>query len=494
MAKSRVSINPLYRGGAGGYSFYVRDGEQVVRQRKNNSNYGETASRSYAQMIRRIKWGNLVNVYRLMKSWQPKAYEQKKIGQTDYNIFMALNINKVTCGTTKEMNESGCAIIEPFQISRGSLTPIDYQLVSGSTQYLTDIALTITISGTTTVGQLSADIIANNPLFQANDNLAFVFFNNWREPRVEWPNARTIYSEITLNPSSATLLSSVPVVGSRINKSTGGFLQVYYSAGVITSVNNEVGVAIIHTRKVAQELQVSTQSILMNQQTLINEFSGDAWYDTCIQTYGLDTEVPLDPSFRRASISSVTANGSAVSSGDVLSGSQEIVISGENLSKDNVKLVFNGIEYTPLSMAGGSLHYILGDNGRARILSNGLLYMELTVEDVVVPEELPTGISVFTYSKWKTAYDPGAIGQRIYEDNINCLNAPFQCDSTYKYLRCSIAIAGMEESDFTFDNVTAHLFSTEDSSTLLCLEPTDITLPVVVKYQDFIVIVSNYAN
>ena len=57
----------MYKGGAGGYTFYVRGGEQVIRQRKNNSNYGETASRTYAQMIRRIRWGNLVNVFKSIK-------------------------------------------------------------------------------------------------------------------------------------------------------------------------------------------------------------------------------------------------------------------------------------------------------------------------------------------------------------------------------------------------------------------------------------------
>mgnify|MGYP003482862565 CR=1 FL=1 len=53
MAKARVSTNPMYPGGAGGYSFYVRKSEQIVRQRKNNSNYGESASRTAAQMERR---------------------------------------------------------------------------------------------------------------------------------------------------------------------------------------------------------------------------------------------------------------------------------------------------------------------------------------------------------------------------------------------------------------------------------------------------------
>lgn len=492
MAKSRVAINPLYRGGAGGYSFYVRDGEQVIRQRKNNSNYGDTASRSYAQMIRRIKWGNLVNVYRLMKSWQPKAYEQKKIGQTDYNIFMALNINKVNCGTTKEMNESGCAIIEPFQISRGSLTPVNYQLVNGSTHYLTDIKLTITVGSSTTVGQLAADIIANNPLFSANDNLAFVFFNNWREPRVEWPNARTIYSEITINPSSAVLLSSVPVVGNRIGKSSGGFLQVLYTAGVITSVDNEVGVAIIHTRKVAQELQVSTQSILMNQQTLITEFSGDAWYDTCIQTYGLDTEVPLDPSFKKATISSVTANGSAVSQGDTLTGSQELSILGDNLSTDSVKLYFNGTLYTPLGLSGGALQYIIGNNGTVRITCNGSDYMSFTVSGITVPDGLPNTL----YMDQRKADFSGAKNAKTVPEGY-CINYPYRYDPTAALFYLRIGSADEPFTDltgFTGSNCEVSNIQAAGANQVVAVgrNIVDMTMPAYIMYEGFIVAVFNY--
>ena len=54
MAKARVTINPMYKGGAGGYSFYVRGGEQVIRQRKNNSNYGERRKPMTARLVVRL--------------------------------------------------------------------------------------------------------------------------------------------------------------------------------------------------------------------------------------------------------------------------------------------------------------------------------------------------------------------------------------------------------------------------------------------------------
>ena len=124
MAKARVSINPLYTGGAGGYSFYVRKDEQIVRQRKNNSNYGETASRSLAQQVRRVKWANLVNVFKACKEWIPKAYESKQGKRTDYNEFMSVNIGSARVCLTKDQAANGCAVVDAFQISKGSLPPI----------------------------------------------------------------------------------------------------------------------------------------------------------------------------------------------------------------------------------------------------------------------------------------------------------------------------------------------------------------------------------
>ena len=83
MAKIRVMSNQRRVGRVGDTTYYVRDGEQIARQSQNNSNYGATASRTPAQMSRRVKWANLVNLFKGMKSWQPKAYDFKKKGQTD---------------------------------------------------------------------------------------------------------------------------------------------------------------------------------------------------------------------------------------------------------------------------------------------------------------------------------------------------------------------------------------------------------------------------
>lgn len=289
MAKARVSTNPMYVGGAGGYSFYVRGGEQIVRQRKNNSNYGESASRTFPQMVRRVRWPNLVNLYKLMKSWQPKAYESKKEGQTDYNIFMSLNIGRASVALTKDMSLADNCVIEPLQISRGSLPSVALVAVAGRSVYSTDIVVSSAIDANTTVGQLSADIIANNIAFSNGDNIAMIKFQNWTDPRTEWPIARSVYAELTLDSSSVALVADVPVIGAALSRSSDGVLAI------ASNLSSEVAATIIHTRKSAQQLQVSTQEIVMMDSSLIDLFTGDAWVMTCIETYGLDADVLLAP-------------------------------------------------------------------------------------------------------------------------------------------------------------------------------------------------------
>ena len=492
MAKSRVTTNPMYVGGAGGYSFYVRKGEQVIRQRKNNSNYGAGASRTYAQMIRRIKWGNLVNVFKAMKTWQPKAYDSKVKGQTDYNIFMMLNINPVTAALTKEMCESGCAVVESYQISRGSLPPVALSLAGSGNQYLTDIVLSNAITGSTTVGQLAADIIANNPQFQEGDNLAFIFFNNWKAERVEWPYAATRYTEITLDSASATVVNSIPELDNRLSKSTGNALQVSWANGSPSSPNNEVGFVLIHTRKSASMLAVSSQEVVMNGNSLLSEFVGDTWYRTCIDTYGLDDEVPLDPSFPEASISSVTANGSAVSEGDSLEGSQTVRIYGSNLYTRDVCLKFNGVLYTPLFFGNGFLEYIIGDNGTVKITLRGQDYLNFSVGGIEVPSELPKNMAMLQ----KDSSEPILQGLINQESVIgNCINYPYVCTEEYPNFLFRPSLGDSEEDlqYFTTSNcqITNHDF-TSNWKIRLVLSPQDRSLPCYVMWKGFIVAVFNY--
>lgn len=289
MARARVSINPLYEGGAGGYSFYTRDGEQIVRQRKNNSNYGESASRSEYQMRRRVKWGNLVNLFKSMKTWQPKAYDSKKKGQTDYNMFVSLNINTSRVCLTKDQARNGCAVMDAYQISRGSLPPVSTALNLGGTELVTDIVITSAISSTRPVGNLSQDIITNNPQFKEGDNIAIVMWSQFVDSR-QYPYIVCAYTELTLDTESETPCGSLDAF--MYLSSTNATRLALTAPG--SSFGEYTYGAVIHTRK-SSSLEVSTQNAVAFSTTVTERFSTFDWQQTCIESYGLDETVPLDP-------------------------------------------------------------------------------------------------------------------------------------------------------------------------------------------------------
>lgn len=289
MAKIRVMSNQRRVGRVGDTTYYVRDGEQIARQSQNNSNYGATASRTPAQMSRRVKWANLVNLFKGMKSWQPKAYDFKKKGQTDYNLFMALNINTAKVCLTKDMAMNGCGCWEAYQISRGSLAPIG--LVAGSTTgtAVTNIKCNLQLASSTTIGALSAEIIEKNPMFMNGDNIAIIGFWTVLDDR-GYPYSGTDYQELTLETTSQVTLSDAGL-WNYISTSSSSTIQLDQQTVTGGATTHMVA---IHTRK-DSALQVSTQALCPVNDIYSAQFIGDEWQDFCISTYGLDGEVPLEP-------------------------------------------------------------------------------------------------------------------------------------------------------------------------------------------------------
>ena len=491
MAKSRVTINPMYSGGAGGYSFYVRGGEQVVRQRRNNSNYGVSASRSYAQMIRRIMWGNLVNIFKQIKSWQQKAYDSKLVGQTDYNMFMKLNINRATVGTSKQANQQGMAVWENYQVSNGSLPAISYSLDTSAHLYVTDINVTTAILPTMTVGEFASELIANNPRFKAGDNLAFIIVKNHQYIGVEYPYAYSRYYEITLDVTSTKTLADVDVIGALLTENIDDKLCVSYPAeeGGIGPVIQ--GIAIIHTRKVNGSLQVSSQSVLMTSDTFIQQYSGESWYQHCIESYGLDTEVPLDPNFNQGVITRVTANDATIANAATLSGSQVIRVYGSSLYGQGYTFEHEGVVYTPLSSTDEYDEFILTASGSYRILVNGQVYLSFGVTGITLPSDLSGDVWGYLVDSNLSISDVGEMS------TSGCLNFAHKVTEALPNLLVQLKQANGQEidfGDFEIFNGTSGGSSgpSADGWCSFYVIPTDPSAPVYCQYQDYIVFVGNY--
>ena len=490
-------------GRVGAYSMYVRSGEQIVRQRKNSSNYGPEASRTESQMSRRVCWANLVDFYKACKSWMPKAFETKSAGQTDYNKFMQLNINSARVFLTKDMAANGCAVPDAFMVSQGSLAPLTIKAGNLGLGTLPGINLDTAIQSSSTIANISADILRNNPIFQNGDNVAFISFACVLDSR-DYPYTSSIYREFTIDTGNTTQWGQNSISAVLESATVDGQLQLAPKA-TIYNASNICADVWIHTRKVGGALQVSTQQIFIFDDTDLQQFSTQGALQAAIDSYGVDTDVPLDPSFSEAVIQKVLWNGSVIYQKGVTSGrfriqdneGGELEIQGVGLNSRDVKLRFfdgsESVDYTPLEVTDSSWKYILTANGTYTLVGNKLVLGSLSLSDIELPEELgPT-------RQMGQFLDPST----VYADTVNkmssqtgCINYPYKATESLPYFKiiCNTR-AQVESSDFTGHNCTLSGFAQASGNTFVSFNatPTDADAPCYIDYKGFIVAVFNYS-
>ena len=488
MAKIRVMSNQRRVGAVGDTTYYVRDGEQIARQSKNNSNYGAGASRSEAQQRRRVKWANLVNFYKACQFWMPKAFESVKPGQTMYNKFMQLNINESVVSLTKDMAQSGCCCVEPFQVAKGTFPRIE--ITNGTDNYNKKAAIVLTqsVTSSTTVAEFSADILDNNPDWLEGDNMAIILFESFKDAS-RYPYVRTIYKELTLSKTSTDLVFSKFPAG-WIGKTSGNLLGIFNE----NFTGDSASFALIKTRKVSGSLKVSSAFIENVDPTQWNDWTGAEWLQECIDSYGVDTEVPLDPNFNPGTIQRVTANGVAVTNAQSLSGSQELRVYVGDSDGSSVRLFFNGVLYTPLLRGDGYLGYILGDNGICQIYTDESLYISFSVSGIVVPSGLPASFTMM--QKTSTAIDssPGTYSH-LKSASTKCMNYPYLFSEDYPYYLIWVQRElDLSEGSFTYHNCQEENLMYSGNLTRLNVSVVNPDEVAYIEYKDFIIAVFNYTN
>lgn len=285
MALVRNAANTLRKGRIGETTYYASKGRQIARQALNNSNYGESARRSLAQQRRRVKWANLVNFYKLCSGWMPKAFETKKPGQTDYNKFMQLNVNAQRVALTRDQAINGGCVADAFAITQGTLQPVTASAAS-SQGVATRIQIeSLTIGSSTTVSDLSLEMISSNTDIVAGMQLSVVEAST-SEDANGVPRAQVSFYEVVIDPENSELLSKyIPQ----------GVLGVSDGVLVLSSVvgANSCAAAIL-SQLTDTGLKVSSET-LAGDFTMAGQYATAAVVDAAIATYGLDKEVVLNP-------------------------------------------------------------------------------------------------------------------------------------------------------------------------------------------------------
>lgn len=494
MSKVRIPINPKQVGKVGAYSMYVRDGEQIVRQRQNASNYGDQASRTLAQQTRRVKWSNLVALFKAISAWQPKAYELLNAGQTDYNKYMSLNINSANVALTRQQALDGATVVAPVVVSQGSLVSPGAFKEAGlgiSTELRWGTEGTASFA---TIGELSQAIIDNNAGWQNGDNLAAIYLLNWLDTQGT-PRCSSVYNELTLDTASTDALST-NILASRMTFVTGG--DGIDIAAAAAEANDVAGWAVIHSRRNASSLKVSTERIVMVNDDILNTFITTTQLEAAIESYGLSVEAPLEPSFKKAVIESVAVDGSEVlgPKGGNLNYDHGIRLSitGRNMTPETVWLVHDGIPYTPLEVDGNTWTYVLGSNGSNMIWLNGMSFARVTLSGITVPEGLPTTMQATLYNSNMSPQTKNLITR----SNVDCVNYPYMVDASYTsfYIRIGKEDDPISavESDFVIVNGGISSLTRTGPYTFLFFAPLNADEICYVTYKGYIIFVCNYAN
>ena len=286
MAVTRNNLSMKMNGKVGAYSFYTSTGgRQVARIANNSSNYGETAKRTVAMQTRRSRWGNLVSFYSANKDLMARAYERKGSNLSDYNRFMQLNIPLATVSLVKDDFMRGMAILQEYVIADGSLPEIGVAEIEETGMVFNLLSKIDGEFADNTIGQISVDLLDNNPQLQVGDQLTFVSYTNAGTT----PSTIRIYRhlcEMTLDPKSAVSFGSLKYA----NIIAGNGNKV-----VIAGQGDVFGQAIIHSRSVGGSLLVSRAKITLNSDTLVSQFSAPEAVKKAIDSYGVDNEKLLEP-------------------------------------------------------------------------------------------------------------------------------------------------------------------------------------------------------
>ena len=286
MAVTRNNLSMKMKGRVGSYSFYTTSGgRQVARIANNGSNYGESAKRTVAMQTRRTKWGNLVTFYRLNRDLMARAFESKDANISDYNRFMQLNIPVARVSLTKDAFMRGVCILQEYVVSDGSLPGFN-AVIEESGQIIWDLKSSLDGEfADYTIGQISDDLLKNNPTLQKGDQLTFV----------SWTNAGNVDSlprlyrhlcELTIDPASSISFGQLP--SSNIVGASSGSVQIL-GQGLVH------GQVIILSRVVAGKLLVSRSTIALSNDTFVQQFSAPDAVKEAIDSYGVDIEKLLEP-------------------------------------------------------------------------------------------------------------------------------------------------------------------------------------------------------
>lgn len=270
----------------GGTVLYTQGGRTLQRELAPEVKNPKTP----AQMGQRVKWANLVAFYRANSGWMPKAFENKKPTQSDYNKFMSLNAANSRIYLTKEQARQGACVVDSYRMSDGTLQPVD--IFPTAQNWTTNLYLTglDKLDATTSVAAFSTALLASNAGLRSGDQVSFIRVTQLFNNTTDIPYVQVRAYELLINEQGSGLLKDywpIELIGLGEEQSTPALM--------VKNNNKQGGFAIIVSRTQAGRVLVSPSQITqVNMSDVINQYSSRAALQAAIDSYGKGDDVFLD--------------------------------------------------------------------------------------------------------------------------------------------------------------------------------------------------------
>lgn len=311
-------LKSLYLKGAsqklGGVVLYQARGRTLARELAPAVSNPRTPS----QMEQRVRMANVVSFYRANRKWMRLSFEDKKQSESDYNAFVSANLTNSQVALSKSEAAAGAAVVAPYKVTSGSLGSIEQQVLGSivtSNLFLGDL----TISASTTVGQLSTALIDNNNNVREGMQLSLIINLQTVDESTSIPYIVTRAYELLLSKSSSELVTDY-IPGGILGNSDGTDNCLSFDGS-----NLGYGAAtFILSETIGGKTRVSTQSMIMfGANAVYTQFTSELAWSNAIISYGVGTEDFLSannayPSNNVAvlnSIVSAVVNGTTIAAG-----------------------------------------------------------------------------------------------------------------------------------------------------------------------------------
>ena len=274
MAKG-INIFGTLNGTLGETVYYRSGGEQKQRIRVRRPHNPNTN----AQIVHRAKFSGAGMFFAHGKqALFPYAFESKRKNESNFNAFMRENISKAY-PVSKDVKDSvSYPIFNNWTMSKGSLTPIISEFLSGSTSNTSVVTAFVDIHKDftlpTTIKELSQLLIGTGD-YEDKDIITFLtIFSNMDSGQVTlYPeispraaaSASWVVNQFNLDLANTNALSVYGISVSKVDDQ----LRIKMDANPAVSDSGLAGFCCFHSRKTKNSTKVSTQTLVLNTATEI---------------------------------------------------------------------------------------------------------------------------------------------------------------------------------------------------------------------------------